>query len=266
MKVYILTDLEGTTGVVREEQTIPNSPEYTAACRLLTGDVNAAVEGAIEGGAEETIILDGHGAREGFNLILEEIHPKAKLFTGGPRTYRLPFLDSSINAVFLIGYHAMAGTGGAVLDHTMSTMAIYEVTINSVPVGEIGIDASVLGCLGVPVVLVTGCRKAVEEAKNLLGNIESVAVKEGLTRYSALCLTPTETRAMIKQAAKKALERIDEFKPLQFDPPYQVEIKFTHPIYADGLRKSPYAKFTDERTVRFKGKDLLEVMHIIGWY
>ena len=266
MKIYVLADLEGTTGVVREEQTSADSPEYREACSLLTGDVNAAVEGAVQAGAGDIVVNDLHGARGGFNLVLEELHPHAKCITGGPRIYRLSLLDRSIDAALMVGYHAMAGTGGAVLEHTMSTKAIDEVRINDVRVGEIGIDASVLGCFDIPIVLVTGCRKTTDEARNLLGTIEVVAVKEGLTRHSALCLPPTKTRSLIKEASAKALQCLDDYKPLKFNPPYKVEIEYTHPTYADRYEKDPLAEMVDARTVRFRGQDLLRVMHNIGWY
>lgn len=266
MKVYILTDLEGATGVVREEQTRPGTQEYLEACRLLTGDVNAAVEGALKGGADEIYVLDGHGARGGFNLIIEELHPAAKYVMGGPRPCAIPFLERGFSAAFLVGYHAMAGTAGAVLDHTMSTRVIYEVSVNGLKVGEIGIHALILGVFNIPVVLVTGCRKAVEEARALLGDIEAVEVKEGLSRNSALILPPRKTRSLICNAAEKALKRLKEFRPFRIKPPYTVEITFTHPIYADEAEKRPLAERIDDRTVRFKHSDLLKLLHAVGWY
>jgi D-amino peptidase len=102
----------------------------------------------------------------------------------------------------MIGYHAMAGTQGAVLDHTMLIRVIINVYLNDRRVGEIRIDTSILGYFNVLIVLVTGCRKAVEEARLLLGDIESVAVKEGFGRNLALCLPPTKSRKMIYEAAK----------------------------------------------------------------
>jgi len=266
LKVYILTDLEGATGVVREEQTRPGTQEYLEACRLLTGDVNAAVEGALKGGADEVYVLDGHGARGGFNLVIEELHPAAKYIMGGPRPCAIPFLERGFSAAFLVGYHAMAGTAGAVLDHTMSTRVVYEVRVNGLKVGEIGIHALILGVFNIPVALVTGCKKAVEEAKSLLGDIEAVEVKEGLSRNSALLLPPRKTRPMIMEAAERALKRLGDFKPFKMEPSYTVEITFTHPVYADEAEKKPLAERVDDRTVKFADEDLLKVFHAIGWY
>ena len=137
MKVYILSDMEGASYVVRRE--------------------------ALDGGATEIVVDDLHGARGGFNLVPEELHECAKYVTGGPRTCRMAGIDESFNIAFMIGYHAMAGTKGAVLDHTMATGIIVNAYINDLKVGEIGIDASIVGYFGVPAALITGCRRAVEE-------------------------------------------------------------------------------------------------------
>jgi len=266
MKIYILTDLEGVSCVVREEQTTPGSREYDEACLLLTKDINAAVDGALEGGATEIVVNDLHGARAGFNLIPEELHRGAKYITGGPRPCRLAGLDKSFNLAFMVGYHAMAGTQNAVLEHTMSTRVIVNAYINDRRVGEIGIDASMVGYFGVPVALVTGCKRAVEEAKSLLGDIEGVIVKEGLSRNFAICLPPAETRDLIRKAAKRAVQRAADLKPFVVNLPVTVKIEYSHPNYADLQTRTPGVERVDARTVRCQGEDLLEVMRRVGWY
>jgi len=74
--------------------------------------------GALDDGATEMVVNDLHGARGGFNLVPEELYECAKYVTG-PRTCRMAGIDESFNIAFMIGYHAMAGTKGAVLDHTL---------------------------------------------------------------------------------------------------------------------------------------------------
>jgi D-amino peptidase len=266
MKVYILTDLEGVGYVVREEQTSPAGREYEEACLLLTREVKAAVEGALEGGATEIVVNDLHGARNGFNLIPEELHENARYITGGPRTCRIAGIDRSFDLAFMIGYHAMAGTQRAVLDHTMSTRVIVDAYINGRRVGEIGIDASILGYFDVPVGLVSGCRMAVEEAKSLLGDIEGVVVKEGLSRNFAICLPPAKSRGLIREAAKKAVQRAGEFKPFKVNPPITVRVRYSHPNYADMQARIPGVEREDSRTIVVRGEDLLDVMRILGWY
>ncbi len=268
MKIYILTDLEGASGVVRQEQASAGSKEYEEACLLLTRDVNAAIEGAIDGGASEIVVNDLHGARGGFNLVLEELHEEAKCITGGPRHRRMAGINESFNLGFMIGYHAMAGTEGAVLEHTMSSRSIVNVYINDLRVGEIGIDASILGYFNVPIGLITGCRKAVEEAKSLLGNIEGVAVKEGFGRNFAMCLSPIKSRKLIREAAKRAVQRAErgEFKPFKVETPVTIKVEYLHPNYADSISRIPGVERLDSRTIIVRSDDLLEAMRRLGWY
>ncbi|MBO3802380.1 MAG: M55 family metallopeptidase [Candidatus Brockarchaeota archaeon] len=264
-KIYVMTDLEGVTYVVREDQTSGQGREYEEACRLLTGDVNAAVEGALAGGATEVVVNDLHGARGGFNFVPELLHGGARYLTGGPRPCRHHGLDAGYDAAFLIGYHAMVGTQGAVLEHTMSTRVVMDVLINGRRVGEIGIDSAIVGYYGVPVVLVSGCRKAVEEAKELLGEIEGVIVKEGVSRNFAHCLPPSKTSKMIKEAAERAVGKRAAIKPLKFDPPVSVEVEFSHANYADSACRTENLERVDSRTVRSKGRNLLDALRPFGW-
>ncbi|MBS7648345.1 M55 family metallopeptidase [Candidatus Bathyarchaeota archaeon] len=245
MKVYILTDLEGISYVVREEQTAPGTKEYEEACLLLTRDVNAAIEGAIDGGAKEIVVNDLHGARGG-----------------------LIGLDESYNLAFMVGYHAMAGTLGAVLDHTMASKVIVNVYLNEQKVGEIGIDSSILGCFNIPVGLVTGCKKAVEEAKSLLGDVEGVIVKEGFSRNFAICMPPVKSRRLIRESARRAVERArkGEFRPFKVKPPIKVRVEYSHPNYADMQARMPGVERLDSRTILVEGENLLDVMLKLGWY
>ncbi len=266
MKVYVLADMEGASYVVREQQTKPGSREYEEACLLLTRDVNAAVEGALEGGASEVLVNDLHGARNGFNLVPEELHEEAKYVTGGPRPCRMAGLDRSFSLAFMIGYHAMAGTEGAVLDHTMATRVIVNAYINEKRVGEIGIDAAILGYFEVPVGLVSGCRMAAQEAKTLLGRVETVVVKEGFSRNFAACLPPARSRKLIRETAEKAVRNAEDFKPFRINPPVTLKIEYSHPNYADIQFRTPGIERLDARTIVIRGDDLLEVMKRVGWY
>ena len=267
MKIYILTDLEGVGCVVREQQTtVEGGREYDEARLLLTREVNVAVGGALEAGAEEVIVNDGHGARHGFNLVLEELHEGARYLIGGPRTRVLAGLDESFNAVFLVGYHAMAGAQGAIMDHTMESQVIVNAYINDRKVGEIGIEAAIAGYFKVPIALVTGCRQAVEEAKALLGDVEVVAVKEGVGRHSAICLPPAKVRGLIREAAKRALNRVKDFKPFIITPPIEIKVEFSHPHFADARAKMPGIERMDSRTIRCCGDNLLDLMRRVGWY
>ncbi len=266
MRVYILADMEGISGIVRSEQVSGSGNEYEEARYLLTRDVNAAVEGALEGGATEVIVNDLHGARGGCNIVPEELHPEAKYIWGHTR-WRLGLLDLGFDCAFMVGYHAMAGTEDGVLSHTFSSRSIYRVIINGREVGEIGIDAAILGCKGIPVALITGCKRAVEEAREFLGgNIEAAIVKEGLSRTDALCLAPAKARAIIKEAARRAVNRASELKPFTFRRPVEVIVEYMHPHFAEPIAKMPQVKRLGPRTIKVVSDDFLKVARLLGWY
>ena len=85
MKIYIITDMEGVSGICSDQQVQRDQAAYAEGQRLLIGDINAAVAGAFDGGATEVVVNDGHGG--GFNLILEQMDPRARYErpNGGPR-------------------------------------------------------------------------------------------------------------------------------------------------------------------------------------
>ena len=248
MKIYVSTDLEGISGVVTWEQTgrEGRNPEYEKARHLLTQDVNAAVEGAIAGGAEEVVVMDGHGG--GFNFIPEELDPRASYITGPVRVDICPGLDKSFDAAFLVGYHSMAGTKGGILDHTQSSTTWFNYYINGIKMGEIGQGAVIAGHFKVPVIFVSGDRAACKEAKALLGNVETVAVKEGFTRNCAKILPPARSRELIKEGAGRALKRIKDFKPYIVKPPIEVKLECQNTDVADSYERQGWKRI-DGRTV-----------------
>ncbi|RLE80918.1 MAG: aminopeptidase [Thermoprotei archaeon] len=265
MKIYIITDLEGVAGIVIEEQTRPGAKYYDEARLLLTREVNAAVEGALDGGADEILVNDGHNG--GFNIMLEELHEEAKLVHGVPRTFSLVGLDRGVDVVFLIGYHAMAGTPRAVLDHTMSSLAIHDVYLNGVKVGEIGLMAAIAGYYDVPVGLVTGCEKACEEARKLLGDVEFVVTKRGYGRNYAITLSPKKARKLIREASKRAVTRAKkgEFKPFRVESPVELKIVYNKTVFADSFEGKPMIERLDSRTILCRGDDLLKVLRAVGF-
>ena len=255
MKVYMTVDMEGATGICYREQCQRDNPLYVEGKKLLLGDVNAAVQGAVEGGATEVFVADVHGGS--LHLSPSEIHPQAKLVHGqyGPR---FPYLDESIDVMFIIAYHARAGTKWAVLEHTGSSTTTFRIVVNGQEVGEVGMDAAVAGDARVPVVLLTGDEKVCAEAKELLGDIEAVTVKYGIGRHRALCLPPEKTGLMIREAAKRSLALKDRIKPLSFEAPIEVVTTLKHTEYADGIAARPGVERVDGYTVRQRFESVSE--------
>ena len=63
-----MSDMEGVAGVVKWSQvTGGDSAAYQQARELYTGEINAAVRGAKAAGADEIIVMDCHGAGNGWS-------------------------------------------------------------------------------------------------------------------------------------------------------------------------------------------------------
>jgi len=225
MKIYMLTDLEGVSGVVGfDDYGGPEGRFHELARRLLTEEVNAAVEGMLETGKHEIIIWDGHG-HGGINI--ENLHPEAKLIPRGPIPNTVG-LDSSFDAMVIVGQHAMNHAPEGNLTHTYNHTGIDWMKLNGKFIGEMGIRMVMAGQYGIKTLLVTGDEAACKEAKKMVSNIETVAVKKGINRENAICLSPRKARGLIKDGAKRALERADEIDPYIVKPPYELQIRYTH--------------------------------------
>jgi len=256
-----MTDLEGISGVLTWEQTgrDKKDAEYEKARHLLTQDVNAAIEGALSAGANEVLVTDGHGG--GYNFILEELHPEAEYITGPGRVHPCSGLDESFDGVMLIGYHAMAGTKCAILDHTQSSKTWFNYYLNGIKTGEIGQGAVIAGHFNVPVIFVSGDKAACREAKKFLGDVETAAVKEAFSRTSARILPPVKARQLIKEGAANAVKRIKDkdFKPYIIKPPIEVKIEFQTTDVADSYEKSGWKRI-DGRTVSRVTNDARKIL------
>jgi len=224
LKFFMLTDLEGVAMVSRFDQTgrDGDSPAKHLAMKLLTGEVNAAVDGILDvDPSADVVVLDLHGVG---GIDVMEFHPAAKLIARGP--IQPPyFLDSSYDALFVVGQHAKAGTPNANLCHTYSSRTIEYVKLNGIEVGEFGAWAFMAGEIGVPAVFISGDDKAVAEARELVPGIFGVAVKQSLGYELALHLSPPRARQLIREAAADACRHVESVQPLRLAPPYQLEIR-----------------------------------------
>ena len=256
MKIFISADIEGIGCVVRQEQSSPGGREYAWARRMMTEEVNAAIRGAFDAGATDVVVADAHNV--GLNLIPEELDPRAGIVMGSPRPLSMmEGVGQGFDAVFMVGYHGMAGTADSTLAHIF-TGRIAQVRLNDTVVGEIGISAALAGHYGIPVALVTGDDTAAREAHALLGEIETVEVKRGIGAYAALCQAPATSRARIYEGAKRALSRPDAWRRLHFEGAVTVEVRFTTASAVDRVLRMPGAVRVDGVTVRFEGRDLPE--------
>jgi D-amino peptidase len=258
MKIYMSVDLEGITGVVGSYQCLIKTGALPEVRKLVTGDVNAAIKGAVEAGAKTIWVNENHSGRD---LLSEELDPIANVLFGKPKPLMtLEGLDSSFDAVFLIGLHAAAGTMNAVMDHTWKAKCIQNLRVNGVTIGEIGLNALLAGHYGVPVSLVTGDQATAHEAKELLGDVECAIVKTAVGRYSALCPHPSEARRIIQEAASRAISNGKRFIPFNLDYPIRMEIDYENAAYASCACWIPTAERVSSRTVAFNVPDFLSGM------
>ena len=257
MKVLISADMEGITGVVSGDQVSRKGQDYERSRKRMTAEVNASIRGALSAGATEIIVNDSHASMR--NIILDELHPEAQLIMGNVKPLSMmQGIDGSFDAVFFIGYHAKMGTTSAILDHTYSGSQVVSYKINGIELGETGQNALIAGVYDVPVVLVTGDRKVTEEAKEILGNINTVAVKEGISRYTAKTLHPEKAHSLIEKSAKSALERLDEMNPYSVgDGPYTLELELFRSNMADQAVLIPGVERIGARTVKYTHQDYL---------
>ncbi|HEX4011631.1 MAG TPA: M55 family metallopeptidase [Solirubrobacteraceae bacterium] len=271
MKVMLSTDIEGVSGVVDHEQIFPGNPLYEEARRWLTHDINAAVEGCLEGGATEVIVTDAHAMR--MNVAFEELHPEAQLIVGGSTAHRpqlvMESMDSSFDLALLIGMHAAAHYPGGILSHSYHLPAnFFEVRINDMPVGEPEIATALAGAVGVPCGLITGDDVTVNEYLKLRPETEGVIVKWALDRTAARCLTLPKTAELIRAGAKRAVERAaaGEFSPWTFEPPLLLSITCANYGLANKLAGMPGSERLDRRVVGFRTDSFLELYRALITY
>ncbi|MCX6044522.1 MAG: M55 family metallopeptidase [Chloroflexi bacterium] len=260
--VYMMTDLEGVAGVVSfEDQAFATGRYYDQAKRLVTAEVNAAVDGLLDAGVEDVLICDGHGAG---GLWFEDIHPKAKLLHGRPITIPQLFAPlADYEAVVMIGQHAMAGVPTSNQNHTQSSQTIDYMKLNGQLIGEIAQFALYCGARGKPLIYLSGEIDACKEAEALIPGITTTSVKQGLSRGAAISLSASAARSLIRDGIRQAIEhhQAQPIAPLTWPGPYCLEKRFFHTHVADQAALQPGAIRVDSQTVRYEADDILSLIY-----
>lgn len=258
MKILIATDMEGITGVTTWDQVTPGHAEYARFRRAMTQDVNAAIRGAFEAGADEIIVADGHW--NGSNILVEELDPRAKLNSGSPSPLSMmQGIDETVDGVMFVGYHARNGMLNAVLDHTWSSRTVVNLWLNDMLTGEYGLNAAVAGHFGVPVIMVSGDQTACAEVEALVGDMEKAIVKIATGRYAAECLPPETTHELLYTASARAVNRLsngDAPDMIVLDAPMRVTVEFFTSDMADRAALLPGSRREATR-VTFAGQDMV---------
>ncbi len=256
LKVYISADMEGIGGVASRLQSSPAGAEYQKYRRLMTLEVNAAVEGAFLAGATEVVVGDSHGNAQ--NIDHELLDPRAILIRAWPRALGMVHgIDSSFAAVAFVGFHASEGQNPGVLAHTFS--GTVEVALNGRKVPEAGFAGAIAGEFGVPVVFVSGDQVIAREARALFGPIEAAVVKEAIG-YNAAAMRPVEeARRLIREGVKRGVERRGEIRPFRLSRPVRLELRWEDPVMTEVLVLMHGVRRVDGQTVVFEGADMLDV-------
>ena len=255
MKLFIACDMEGISGVVTWDQVDINHSEYKRFCKIMTADVNAAIQGAAAAGATEILVADGHW--NSTNILLEELDPRASLNCGSPSPLSMvQGVDTNVDAAIFIGYHARVGSLNAILDHTWSSVRVANVWLNDRLVGEFG---AVCGHFGVPVLMVSGDQTVCAEAKEWVTGVETATVKKAAGRFSAECLPLPVSQQLIRDTAQRAVHRFLDGKgpaPLKVKTPVKLEIELFSSNFADKASILPGVQRVDGRKLLYTADDM----------
>lgn len=260
MRIFISVDMEGITGVAAGRHVNPESREYDRFRRLMTHDANAAVQGALDAGADQVVVCDGHGPMT--NLLIEELHPAARLISGSNRLLgQMEGIDDpgGFDAVFFVGYHQREGGGDGILNHTLIGRIVYEVRLNGEPVDEAAINGALAGAFGVPVALVTGDNAVCEDAERRFEGVITAPVKKAIDRVTGLSMGVERARALIQGRAGAAVEAVrrGQVEPYRVEPPVTFEVDFKRTACARVCTLFPGVDRRGPRTVAVTAGDVV---------
>ncbi|WP_069812398.1 M55 family metallopeptidase [Streptomyces sp. TP-A0874] len=257
MKILISADMEGATGVTWPADVLPGHAQWERCRPMFTSDVNAAISGFFDGGADEVLVNEAHWTMR--NLLLERLDDRAQMLTGRHKSLSMVegVQRGDVDGVAFLGYHAAAGAEG-VLAHTYLANTITGVWLNGTRASEGLLNAHVVAEYGVPVVLVTGDDKACEDAAGYAPEARTVAVKDHVSRYAAVCRTPARTAADIRAAAEAAAALAIRHEPVRAGGPFTVELEFDAEHLVGAAAVVPGVEPAGERRVRYTSETMYE--------
>lgn len=256
MKIYIVADGEGISGVVSSDEMHPTGSRYEEFRRLMTMDVNAAISGAFEAGAIEVVVNDAHWSM--LNIIYEELDPRAEIIRGSNKKMSMVEQIDGFDGAFFIGLHAKVGHSHGVANETLVGPEMYEMRMNEKPVGEVELNAAIAGFFDVPVIMVSGDDCLAKEAEDVFEDIETAVVKKSIDRWAARCLSLKNAHNEIKTKAYKAVSRLNDFKPYKILRQTEFEIEWTSTAACKKASLVPGAYVKSPRIIAYKGNNVLD--------
>lgn len=264
LKVFISADMEGVAGAVTGDQLGPTGFEYAKFREFMTNEVLAAVEGARAAGATEILVADSHG--NGENLLIEKFPKDIAIVRSWPRPHgMMQGIDESFDAAVFVGYHTSTTNRDGVRAHTLSSANLADVRLNGISVPEAGLNAAIAGHFNVPIVAVSGDDAVVKEVQSILPGIEGAVVKWAYGFHSAKTLTPEAACELIREKVKAGVMRRREAKPYKLRTPVELEVRFKNYRPSEVLSYLSIVERTDSHTVRFRGRDILEVSKFLSF-
>ncbi|MFA1820054.1 M55 family metallopeptidase [Virgibacillus oceani] len=262
MKIFISADMEGISGVTTRVQ-LNKENEYLRFRKLMTDDVNAAIEGAFHGGATEVVVADGHANMS--NIYIEHLDKRARLISGSNRVMcQLEGLDHSFDAIMFVGHHGReGGSPHTVINHSLSSISLSEIKINNQIVGETEMNTIVAGYYDVPAVFISGDDAYCQEVKETLPNVESAVVKWGIDRFSAELLSPEKARALIRENAEKSMEKAKNINPYKIEGPITFELEFKLTNQALMTTTIPCVELIGPKSIRFSSENVVEAYKLM---
>lgn len=258
MNIFIFADIEGISGIYSRDQVLPDGRRFNEGREFLTADINACAEGCKAAGADKVVVRDGHGG--GFSVKWEKISSAVdEVICGLGGDDRFEGIKD-FDGVILLGYHAMAGTRGGVLEHSMSSSGIQNYWINGVKSGELAIDAGIVGEKGVPVIMVSGDDKVCAEAKSLIPWAKTAQVKKGLSSFGASLLPPDVAREIVRNTAEDAVKSIKSMKSLVYKTPITLRVENVERVPIPNAHAKPFMKIIDGRTYEITADTVEEAL------
>jgi D-amino peptidase len=259
MRVYVSVDMEGVSGIVHPEHTGWGGRRHQEARALFTGELNAAVEGALQAGASEVLVCDSHS--NGRNTVLEDLHPEAVVLWGRQnRTLgQVHGIDEGFDALVMVGFHARASSRG-VLNHTINSGVVHWMKLNGELQGEVDLNAAVAGHFGVPVAFVSGDDQVVAQTLERYPDVETVVTHGWVGTYASRAIAPAKSRALVQAGVERSLGRLDGLRPFELPPPFTLEIGFKDTAMCEAATLIPGVDAIDAVSVRYTHDDLPTVM------
>ncbi len=263
MRAFISIDLEGMPFVVSREHLFVKGALYSEARKIATKITLITAEELHKMGFDEIVVADSHGPM--VNLLVDELPEYVELVRGFPRPLSMVAFAKGSDAALFLGYHAKAGTGHATFDHTYSGASVDYLRINGIEVSEFLLNSYLLGHYGIPVILLGGDARLIEEdARKFAPWAVTVPFKNAISRYAAKSPSMKKLEVELRKAVDEAVKRFEEgaVEPLKTAEPVNVELRFLGSEMADAAELLPQIERIDGKTVRFEAQNIEEAYRV----